>query len=94
MKSIDELLRMETSERAYYLYNEALKLGKRLNPTYEKFIKLDPYWATFYALAIIKERWLEAEKIIMSCKWCATQYAQLLRKDKNEKSEKRITGIS
>ena len=65
MKSLDELLKMNENERAEYLYEEAKKLGKRLDPVYEEIIKVNPEYACWYAENIIKDRWKEAEPYII-----------------------------
>ena len=65
MKSLDELLKMNENERAEYLYEEAKKLGKRLDPIYEEIIKVNPEYACWYAENIIKDRWKEAEPYII-----------------------------
>jgi len=39
MKSIDKLIQMDDYERVEYLYKEAEKLGKRLNPEMTKYLK-------------------------------------------------------
>ena len=75
MKSLDELLEMNEYERAEYLYKEARKLGKRLNPEYEEIIKINPKYTCWYAEDIIEGRWKEAEKYIMKDLYWAYQYA-------------------
>jgi len=65
MISIDELLEMSEDDRAEYLYKEAKKINKRLDPEYEEMIKLSPKYIYWYIIDVIKGRWKEAEKIII-----------------------------
>jgi len=90
MKSIDELLEMDDEERAEYLYKEALYISKRLNPIYEKFIKLSPGYAYWYAKNIIKGRWLEAEEYIKKNPRWAYWYAKYIIKGRWLEAEEYI----
>jgi len=64
--SLNELLKMESTERAAHLYREAVykDSGKRLPKEYEEFIKIIPRYAYKYAYDVINNRWLEAENNI------------------------------
>lgn len=62
--SASEFLSMDKKERAKYLYKQAEKSGKRLNPICENLIIYDPRSAYEYTRWFLRRRWPEAEPYI------------------------------
>jgi hypothetical protein len=65
-----------TPQQAY------IKCDYKINKDLEKIIIKDPHYAYYYALEIIKGRWIEAENIISTDSCCAYCYAMNVIKDK------------
>ena len=62
-------------------YRRALEVGKR-SSLYEDIILGNPFFAYLYSKNIIKDRWIEAEDIIMKDLDSSSRYAQYVIKGK------------
>jgi len=67
-----------TPERAYL---KSLEAGKRLTEL-ESIVLTSPKDSCYYAIDIIKSRWIEAEDIIMTDSYLSLIYARYAIKDK------------
>ena len=62
-------------------YGKAFQFGKRL-PEFEELISTDPFASFLYATNVIKDRWIEAEDVIMKSAYCSSRYAKTVIKGK------------
>lgn len=75
MKSINQLSKMNENERLEYLFNEAEKSGKRLDPEYEKILFTNIEWLYKYTVYVVGERWPDIEHLILKSPIHSAKYA-------------------
>lgn len=83
-ESIDNeevLLHLQETIQMYRYINQA-KTNKAIKRIVEQYIITDPHYACYYALQVLKTRWLEAEAVIMTNPQAAFMYVNDILKER------------